>query len=55
MDAPGSNGPVDLTARGPGSQQVNLATVIASADGIVHFYGDNHRHDAALEKVLRRG
>jgi murein L,D-transpeptidase YcbB/YkuD len=47
------------------SQQVNLtnkipvlivyATVIVLEDGLVHFYDDIYKHDAALEKVLAKG
>lgn len=48
-----------------GNQRVNLeqpipvlivyATVIVLEDGVVHFYDDIYRHDAALEKVLAKG
>ena len=48
--------------QGTSRQQVNLAhpipvlilyaTVIVSEDGVVHFYDDIYKHDAALEKVL---
>jgi murein L,D-transpeptidase YcbB/YkuD len=47
------------------NQQVNLAhpipvfivygTVIVTEDGLVHFYDDIYGHDAALEKVLKKG
>jgi murein L,D-transpeptidase YcbB/YkuD len=50
---------------GSPNQQMNLAhpipvlivygTVIVNEDGIVHFYDDIYRHDAALEKVLAKG
>jgi murein L,D-transpeptidase YcbB/YkuD len=50
---------------GTATQQVNLthpipvlivyATVIATEDGVVHFYDDIYGHDAALEKVLDKG
>lgn len=46
-------------------QQVNLAhkipvlivyaTVVVLEDGLVHFYDDIYKHDAALEKVLAKG
>jgi murein L,D-transpeptidase YcbB/YkuD len=48
-----------------GNQRVNLAqpipvlilyaTVIVLDDGLVHFYDDIYKHDAALEKVLAKG
>ncbi len=47
------------------NQQVNLAhpipvfivygTVVVTEDGLVHFYDDIYGHDAALEKVLKKG
>jgi murein L,D-transpeptidase YcbB/YkuD len=48
-----------------GNQRVNLAqpipvlilyaTVIVLDDGLVHFYDDIYKHDAALEKILAKG
>ena len=56
---------VRAAMQGTSSQQVNLAhpipvlilyaTVIVSEDGVVHFYDDIYKHDAALEKVLEKG
>jgi L,D-transpeptidase YcbB len=56
---------VRAAMNGTPNQQVNLAhripvlivygTVIVNEDGIVHFYDDIYRHDAALEKVLAKG
>jgi L,D-transpeptidase YcbB len=31
------------------------ATVIVLEDGVVHFYDDIYRHDAALDKALAKG
>lgn len=56
---------VRAAMNGTPNQQVNLAhpiavlivyaTVIVTEDGLVHFYDDIYGHDAALEKVLRKG
>jgi len=50
---------------GTASQQVNLAhpipvlivyaTVVVLEDGLVHFYDDIYRHDAALQQALAKG
>jgi murein L,D-transpeptidase YcbB/YkuD len=50
---------------GTTTQQVNLihpipvlivyGTAVVTEDGIVHFYDDIYKHDAALEKVLEKG
>jgi L,D-transpeptidase YcbB len=50
---------------GDTTQQVNFAhpipvfivygTVVVTEDGIVHFYDDIYKHDAALERVLEKG
>jgi murein L,D-transpeptidase YcbB/YkuD len=56
---------VRAAMNGTTTQQVNLAhpipvlivyaTVIVTEDGVVHFYDDIYKHDAALEKVLAQG
>ena len=56
---------VRAAMNGSPNQQVNLAhpipvlivygTVIVTEDGLVHFYDDIYKHDAALEKVLAKG
>ena len=56
---------VRAAMNGSTTQQVNLAhpipvlivyaTVIVTEDGIVHFYDDIYKHDAALDKVLAKG
>ena len=56
---------IHAAMNGTTTQQVNLAhpipvlivyaTVIVTEDGVVHFYDDIYKHDAALEKVLAQG
>jgi murein L,D-transpeptidase YcbB/YkuD len=65
-DNPGWNmDRVRAAMNGSPNQQVNLAhpipvlivygTVVVTEDGLVHFYDDIYKHDAALEKVLAKG
>ena len=65
-DNPGWNmDRVRSAMNGSPNQQVNLAhpipvlivygTVVVTEDGLVHFYDDIYKHDAALEKVLAKG
>jgi murein L,D-transpeptidase YcbB/YkuD len=65
-DNPGWNmDRVRAAMNGDTTQQVNLAhpipvlivyaTVIVTEDGVVHFYDDIYKHDAALERVLQKG
>jgi murein L,D-transpeptidase YcbB/YkuD len=56
---------IHAAMNGHAPQQVNLAhpipvlivyaTVIVLEDGLVHFYDDIYRHDAALQQVLAKG
>ena len=65
-DNPGwTPGRIRAAMNGTASQQVNLAhpipvlivyaTVVVLEDGLVHFYDDIYRHDAALQQALAKG
>jgi len=65
-DNPGWNADrIHAAMNGSAPQQVNLphpipvlivyATVIVLEDGLVHFYDDIYRHDAALQQALAKG
>lgn len=45
----------EVTLAHPISVLIVYATVIVSEDGVVHFYDDIYKHDAALEQALDKG